>query len=238
MAGEIKFGYREIKEIILQRLSDGTWPSGSFLPNETALAEEFGCARATVNRALRELADDGLLDRKRKTGTKVSQRSSRKANLEILFTRLEIEAKGAAYRYHLLSREIIEAPLWLCGRIGLVKQEQMLHLRCMHYADNHPFQFEERWINLKVVPSAEKESYQKTPPSEWLVQEKPFTDIEFTYSACGADETQSKYLGILPNQAIFLGERTTWLEGKPVTYVRLSFAPGYKMPVFTSNYHL
>ena len=42
------------------------------IPGEEALAREFGCARATVNRALRDLAEAGVLERRRKAGTRVA----------------------------------------------------------------------------------------------------------------------------------------------------------------------
>ena len=47
------------------------------------LAAEFGCARSTVNRALRELAEAGFLERRRKAGTRISPDPVRKATLKI-----------------------------------------------------------------------------------------------------------------------------------------------------------
>ena len=54
--------YREIKADMLRRITGGEWPPGSLLPNETHLAQEYGSARATINRAMRELVEDGLVD--------------------------------------------------------------------------------------------------------------------------------------------------------------------------------
>ncbi len=38
------------------------WKYGGFIPLEAALAKEFRCARATANRPLRELAQEGFLE--------------------------------------------------------------------------------------------------------------------------------------------------------------------------------
>jgi len=224
-----KLGYREIKESILGKMRGGTWPPGSFLPKEIELSEQFGCSRTTINRALRELADEGLIERRRKAGTKVIEIPSRQAKFQIPSIRAEIEATGAEYRYHLFHRESIPVPGWLCGRFGIKKDVRVLHLYVTHYADNDPFQFEERWINLTTVPEAENEQFQHNPPSEWLVQAKPFSDIELMFSASGADKVQSEYLGVSVNDPLLVSERATWLKGDPVTYARLSFKPGYKM---------
>ena len=64
--------YRDVKAEILKRIRRRDWATGALIPAETALAAEFGVARATVNRALRELAEEGVLDRRRRAGTRVS----------------------------------------------------------------------------------------------------------------------------------------------------------------------
>ena len=79
---------------------------GWLIPLETTLAIEFGCARATANRHLRELAQEGFLERRRKAGTRVVMPVGRSANFEIPRIRLEIEETGATYRYALLLLEV------------------------------------------------------------------------------------------------------------------------------------
>ncbi|HBB82878.1 MAG TPA: GntR family transcriptional regulator, partial [Sulfitobacter sp.] len=51
----MKVTYRDVKSDILSKITKGEWPLGSLVPNEVDLAETYGCARATVNRAMREL---------------------------------------------------------------------------------------------------------------------------------------------------------------------------------------
>ncbi|MCY4314378.1 MAG: GntR family transcriptional regulator, partial [Gammaproteobacteria bacterium] len=61
--------WQNIQDMLRRRIIDGTWKPGELIPSEKRLAEEFQCARATVNRALRGLADKGLLDRRRRAGS-------------------------------------------------------------------------------------------------------------------------------------------------------------------------
>jgi DNA-binding GntR family transcriptional regulator len=44
-----------------RRIAAGEWEHGQALPAVPALAEHYGVARATVSRAVRALADDGLV---------------------------------------------------------------------------------------------------------------------------------------------------------------------------------
>ena len=76
-------GWQSVHAEVLRRIRSREWLPGALIPNETDLAAEFGCARATVSRALRELADAGLLTRRRKAGTHVALNPVRKATLQI-----------------------------------------------------------------------------------------------------------------------------------------------------------
>ena len=221
--------YRDIKADVMGRLTRGDWRPGDLLPNEADLADSYGCARATVNRALRELAEDGVLDRKRKAGTRVRMAPARQARFDIPLTRRDVEERGASYRYALVSRETSQVPDWLAARMGLGPQTEVLHLRCMHYADGAPHQHEDRWINLGLLPQARMADFSAEGPNEWLVATVPFSDVEIGFSAVAAEEPEARLLGCKPGAPLFQMDRTTWFHGDPVTYVRLRFAPGHRM---------
>lgn len=221
--------YRDVKSEVLVRIRSNHWAPGTLLPSEVNLAAEFGCARATVSRALRELSDQGIIDRRRKAGTRVKMAPVRQAKFEIPLVRVEIEATGAVYRYALVAREVVPAPDWLRARLALSDHARQLHLTCMHFADGAPYQFEDRWINLTTVPGAEHADFAKTNPNEWLLRELPFTDAEIRFSATAADEPLARFLLLAPNTPVFTVDRTTWISGEPVTNARLHFPSGYQM---------
>lgn len=222
-------GYQQIKTQVLMRIRDDIWPPGSFLPTEVDLADMFGCARATVNRALRELAEEGVLDRRRKAGTRVRLSPLRKAEFVIPLIREEIEASGSTYGYVLVSRDVTPAPGWLAAAFGIPLGAEVLHLRCLHLCDEDPFQVEERWINLDTVPSARSADFRAMGPNEWLVREVPFTDVEVSFGAVAASEEVAALLAVTKGAAVFEVERKTWLEGQAVTLARMWFRPGYRM---------
>ncbi|MEP2424968.1 GntR family transcriptional regulator [Roseobacter sp.] len=225
----MRISYRDVKVEILNRIRSNTWPLGSHLPTEIELAKEFGCARATMNRAMRDLVDDGILERKRKAGTKVKQSPIRRAQFSISIVREEVEQSGAEYSYSLIERCILPAPSWLCERMNVTKDDPALHIKCMHYSGNNPYQYEDRWINLAVVPAAEGFDFETVGPNEWLLQQVPFSNGELVFSAMNAPEDIARFLKAPIGSALFSIERTTWLEDKSVTYAQLYFARDYKM---------
>ena len=222
-------GFQEIRDTVRDRIQKRQWPQGSLLPTELELAAEFGVARATVSRALRELADDGIVVRKRKGGTRVATTPTKQARLSIAVVRQTIEEMNAAYRYARVRRDEITAPDWLQAKIGLPEGQKVLHLQCLHHADNRPFQFEERWINLAAVPQAADEPFTEIGPNEWLLAEVPFTDAEMALSAVPALPPLHEFLAVPDSTPLFRMERTTWLRGQPVTFVRMTFHQGYEM---------
>ncbi|KFC76074.1 Transcriptional regulator [Bosea sp. LC85] len=67
--------YERVKRHMSEAILVGEWQPGMVLPNETALAQGFGIAVGTVRRAMSDLVAEGLLSRRRKTGTVVTGRA-------------------------------------------------------------------------------------------------------------------------------------------------------------------
>jgi len=224
-----KLGFREIKQQVFKRIREGEWGPGSLLPGEVELAAEFGCARATVNRAMQELSDDGIIERRRKGGSRVKLSPVRQVTFEIPLVRVEIETNGAAYKYVLIADAVVATPKNLRERLELPATSTVRHINCLHLADGRPYQFEDRWINLSAVPGARNADFAAISPNEWLVREVPYTNAEVRFSATEANEVIARHLRAKVGDAIFTAERTTWLAKKPVTNVHLYFAHGHQM---------
>jgi len=66
--------YERIKAAIRQRIVSGEWAVGYRLPTLRQLSQEVDVAYATVERAVRELVDEGLLEGRKRGGTLVAER--------------------------------------------------------------------------------------------------------------------------------------------------------------------
>ena len=74
-AGEAAPLYERVKRHMSEAILVGEWQPGMVLPSETSLAQSFGIAVGTVRRAMSDLVAEGLLTRRRKTGTVVTGRT-------------------------------------------------------------------------------------------------------------------------------------------------------------------
>lgn len=75
----------KVYRILVERISLGRVPVGECLPTEFELAAEFGCGRNTVSQAITRLVHEGLVERRRRTGTRVlrNSMSSGKPSVEL-----------------------------------------------------------------------------------------------------------------------------------------------------------
>jgi len=64
--------YERVARELVEAISSGRYPLGSRLPTELELCAQFGASRNTVRAALRELQDLGLIERRKKAGTRVT----------------------------------------------------------------------------------------------------------------------------------------------------------------------
>lgn len=221
--------WKAVEAEILSRIHSRQWQPGQLIPNEAELAEEFGCARTTVNRALRSIAENGLLDRKRKAGTRVATNPVRRATLSIPVLREEIESKNQAYSYAVLSSKLEEPPFHIRANMRLKSEEQMLHHQSVHMADGKPYVLSDRWVNLGAVPDILNADFANVSANEWLVANAPFTNGDIAFSATIADESIAEKLGTKSGEALFAIDRTTWNNTIAITAVKLIFHPGYQM---------
>jgi DNA-binding transcriptional regulator YhcF (GntR family) len=63
--------YQRVRDGLLKRLDEGTYPLNSLLPAQRELAKEFGVSRDTLQRVLGELAGEGWVVSRQGSGTRV-----------------------------------------------------------------------------------------------------------------------------------------------------------------------
>jgi len=219
-------GWQAIQDEVLRRIHARDWPPGHVIPGEVDLAREFGCARATVNRALRALAEAGLLERRRKAGTRVALHPVSRATVDIPVIRREIEDRGCHYEYTLLARAVTAPPAAQRASLG---PDPALHVTALHSADGAPYVVEDRWISLVTVPQADDAPFDTISANEWLLAHAPFTHGDISFSAEAANDRQADWLTTTPGAPVFTITRTTWDHARAITVVRLIYAPGYSI---------
>jgi GntR family histidine utilization transcriptional repressor len=204
-----------IRRDIEARIHSGEWRPGHRIPFEHELVAAYGCARATVSKALGGLAKDGLIERRRKAGSFVAHPQVHSAVLEVPDLAQVIAARGQEYRWQLTNR---------CGadQAGDVPPPALL-VEGVHNGGGEPFALEHRLIALTAVPDAAQESFIDEAPGTWLLHHVPWTAARHRIRAVEANATEARALGLRSRGACLELDRTTWRAGQIVTHVRQLF---------------
>lgn len=209
----------ELRHLILS----GAWPPGHRIPYELELTVQYGCSRMTMNKVLTELADAGLIERRRHAGSFVRQPKSQSAILEVKDVESEVSELGLPHGYELLARHKRRSTAADRKALGLAEAAPVLEVICRHFAAGRPFCLEQRLINLVAVPEAAEQGFSEMAPGSWLLTRVPWTEAEHRVRAAGAEPEAAEALGIGEEAPCLVVERQTWNAANPVTFVRLIY---------------
>lgn len=213
--------YQLVKDALRAKIESGALLAGDMVPGEEQLAADFNCSRLTAHRALRELADEGLVVRRRRAGTQVAPRDSGGVLIRIPSVREEIEGRGFAYRYELLSRRHAAPDGEIARALGAGNCERHLNVVGRHWADGRVFQHDTRWINLEQVPAALEVDFSTVSANHWLLENVPYTGVDHEISALAADGTSAEALEVPEGTALLQIERVSRLGDRPITHASM-----------------
>ena len=217
--------HQRILTEIGDKIVSGEWSPGFRIPFEHELTEHYSCSRMTVSKALSQLAAQGLIERRKRSGSFVTRPKSQAAVLEIHDICMEVEALGMPYGYQLLRLEKRKSKVVDRAKLDVAAGTALIELCALHSAGGLPFCLEERLINSAAVPEASAESFKDTAPGAWLIGHVPWSRATHTIGATGASERAALALHIAQGSPCLTIERRTWTSEQPVTHVRLTY-PG------------
>jgi GntR family histidine utilization transcriptional repressor len=207
---------RRIRDEIAASIQSGAWRPGHRIPTEQELAARYGCARATVSKALGELAASGLIERRRKAGSFVAHPPVHSAVMTVPDLAELIAARGEAYRWQASAIERTAANDDAFAGPALA-------IEGVHFAADEPFAFEQRRIALGEVPDASDADFETQAPGTWLLAHIPWTEGRHVIRAVTPTRSEAGLLRISSSAACLELDRTTWRAGRVVTHVRQLF---------------
>jgi GntR family transcriptional regulator, histidine utilization repressor len=206
-----------IRGDIETRIHSGEWRPGDRIPFEHELVATYGCARATVSKALGTLARAGLIERRRKAGSFVAHPQVHSAVLAVPDLAEVITARGKTYRWQQTLRRNART------EDDADFPSPAMLVEGVHFGGGEPFALERRLIALAAVPGAASASFMEEAPGTWLLRHVPWTAAEHRIKAVEASPKEARALGLRARGACLELNRTTWRAHDTVTYVRQLF---------------
>jgi GntR family histidine utilization transcriptional repressor len=213
--------YARVKQHLKAELASGRFRVGALMPSEATLVAQFGVSRMTVNRALRELQSEGLIERVQGVGTFAAQLQRVSSTLTIRDLQEEISARG--HRHHarvdLLRRET--APPALAQQLGLHPGSPVFHSRIVHHENGVAIQCEDRYVNPACAPNYLEVDFTRTTPTHYLLEVAPLWQAQYSIEAACPSADEARLLGIKRTEPCLVVVRRTMSRGTPITLARL-----------------
>ncbi|MDO8769112.1 MAG: histidine utilization repressor [Burkholderiaceae bacterium] len=213
--------FQSIKSYVLEKIQNGNWLEGASIPSEQSLAKTFEVSRMTVNRALSELSNEGVLNRIQGSGTFVAQRKYQAMLLEIQNIADEVSARGHVHRSDLQLLERCKADEFLAAQFGVPLLHPLFHSVVVHYESDLAIQVEDRYVNPVVAPEYMTHDFQSHTPNEYLMQVAPLQAVRFTIEACMPPVHISSMLNCATTEPCLVLKRQTYSQSQTASYATL-----------------
>jgi GntR family histidine utilization transcriptional repressor len=213
--------YQRIKAYLLSRIEAGDWREDDRVPSEPALARQFGVARMTVNRAVRELAAEQRLRRVPGSGTFVAKPRHESTLLQIRSIADEIRERGGVHSAEVLRLEAVEAEAGMAAELELKRGARLFHSCLLHREDGQPAQYEERWVVPAVAPDYLRQDFVQLTPSEYLLRVAPLARAEYGVEARLAPPAIGALLKLEEGEPCLLLHRRTFTRGRAASAANL-----------------
>jgi GntR family transcriptional regulator len=211
--------YLQISETLKARMGDGTYPPGSRLPAEAALAAHFRVTRMTVRQALGKLRAEGLLAVRRGIGTFAAQKQFERQGTRMTGLYEDLVERGRRPSSRVLTLRAMEIPPQLAARLDLPLMEPMIHLSRLRLADGEPVAVNRAWLRRALCPGLEREDFRNVSLYGLLERRYglPLGYAEQRVEATPATPEQARLLGVRRGSPLLHIERLTYLkDGRPL----------------------
>ena len=128
--------YVQIQNYILQKIESGEYAAGDKIPSEIELARQFDVSRLTVNTAVKELANSGIVERVQGKGTFVRFVPGQSFSSPMAFSsgiKIAPFEHSNNKPHRLLEHGVIKADAALCQKLGLTAENPYVYkiVRCV-----------------------------------------------------------------------------------------------------------
>lgn len=217
--------YQQIKNDIEQKIAEGEWQAGRKLPSENELVIALGVSRMTVNRALRELTQQGLITRVHGLGSFVAETPRHASLIELEDIALEVANNGKQHSSKILVFEKRLASPEVARNMDIPTNSELYYLNMVHYQNDLPIQLESRYVNPALMPDFLSQNFNQQTSTSYLLSQFQPDEMEHIVSAVIADAKTRNMLKIGPDEPCLQLNRRTWKKNQVVTQVTLTY-PG------------
>ncbi len=215
--------YQEIAASIKHKIVNGDYKANDQLPFEKELCENFNASKMTVKKALDLLVSEGLIVKRRGSGTfvkDISQEELEDISIKNQFVGLTSAMIGHNVETKLLDFKIVNADDKVAVNLKIEEDDFVCFIHRVRYVDEKAVVIEKTYMPLYLFPSIKKADVEGSIYS--YIEEKLKYKIQSCHSTVRArksDELDQKYLNLQDDEPVLEIERIGYLDnGKVFEY--------------------
>jgi GntR family histidine utilization transcriptional repressor len=213
--------YQQLKDLIIGRISSGELRPQDRVPSENELVETQKVSRMTANRALRELTNEGYVERVAGRGTFVSDLRATSHLLEVHNIADEIARRGHTHSCEVIRKSRQHARGEVARALNVEQGVDVFHLLLVHSENDVPIQIEDRHVIADFAPDCLEQNFRDVTPSAYLTSISPLQEAEQVVRAAQPNAAVRQRLQMGAEEPSLVVLRRTWSHGRPVTFARL-----------------
>ncbi len=226
--------FQTIKNFLLKEIQAGTWKEGDAIPSEAALAQQFNVSRMTVNRAVRELTTEQILNRIQGSGTYVAQQKYQATLVAIKSIADEIRSRGHIHRSELHALIEVEANEIMAQQFQVKLGLSLFHSVIVHFENEVAIQVEDRWVNSTLAQDYLQQDFGSKTPNEYLMAVAPLQGVDYSIEAVMPPKAIADMLHISIKESCLVLHRKTRSQNQIATIVTM-WHPGNRYQ-FTGSF--
>ncbi|AUW46135.1 Histidine utilization repressor (plasmid) [Rhizobium leguminosarum] len=192
--------YKDVKQFILACIRSGKWPPHHRVPSENELVVSYGVSKTTAERALYELAGEGVLLRIPGTGSFVAKPKGFLAVFDRLDIADDIRQRGKIHTANVITLSENPASFEIGNELGVEVGSTVFHSVILHHKDNVPVQLEDRFVLPSAVPAYLAQDFTERTPTSYLLEAAQGARNEYSIRAVSPEGWEQTLLAILPTK--------------------------------------
>ena len=213
--------YQQLKDLIIERITAGELQPKDRVPSEHELVAAMNVSRMTANRALRELNDEGIVERIAGRGTFVADLRAQSHLLEVQNIADEIAARGQTHSSSLIRKSRQRARGEVAKALKVEQGTAVFHLMLVHHENGLAVQLEDRHVLASFAPECLEQDFTEVTPSAYLTSIAPLQEADHVVRAAMPNAAVRQRLQMQDDEPALVVIRRTWSRGRPVTFTRL-----------------
>lgn len=211
--------YQQIKEYILEKIATGEWRPNYKIPSENEISEAINVSRMTVNRAFKELTEEGYLFREKGAGTFVAEPFQLMPFFELLPISQEIAIEGDQFSAEIIKMcEVLADKETLKTYFGIDIQEPCFYSEICYFSNGQPIQYEQRYVLASFAPNYLKETFESFCSATYLQKLSPILSQRHILEAIIPDTDLRAILDMRVDEAGFKVTEKLKISHKIVSY--------------------